>query len=76
MKPIFIIRYPERAKVEDLRNASESLARMGIYEDYHTLVIKDQFTDGEIKFECYNAPQTEIEFIELKNRIISLLDKI
>lgn len=75
MKPIFVIRYPQNAKIEDLTNASESLARMGIYEDYHTLVIKDQFTDGEIKFECYNAPHTEIEFLELKNRIISLLSK-
>lgn len=74
MKPIFIVRYPESAKLEDIRNASESLARMGIYEEYHTLVIKDQFTGGEIKFECFNAPHTEIEFIELKNRIISILE--
>jgi hypothetical protein len=74
MKPIFIIRYPESAEVEDLRNARESLAKMGIYNDYHTLVIKDQFTGGEIKFECYNAPHTEMEFLELKNRVISLLE--
>jgi hypothetical protein len=72
-KPIFIIRYPENAKESDLMIATESLNRMGFYNDYHTLIIKDQFTGGEIKFECFNAPHTEIEFEELKERILTLL---
>lgn len=74
-KPIFIIRYPENAKESDLMIATESLNRMGFYNDYHTLIIKDQFTVGEIKFECFNSPHTEIEFKELQERVLTLLKK-
>jgi len=48
---------------------------MGFYDDYRIIIVKDQFTGGEIKFECFNAPHTEIEFKELQNRVISLLSK-
>lgn len=72
-KPIFIVRFPDTAEQRHLKEAAESLGRMGVNDDYHTLVIKDQFTGGEIKFECYNAPHTEIEFKELQERIITLL---
>ena len=73
--PIFIVRFPNTARLEDLNQAAESLAKQELYANYHCLVIRDQFTGGEIKFECYNAPHTEIEFKELQNRVISLLSK-
>ena len=74
-KPIFIVRFPDTATNEHLNEAAESLARRGFYEDYHCLVVKDQFTGGEIKFECYNAPHTEMEFKELQDRILTILSK-
>jgi hypothetical protein len=72
-KPIFIVRFPKHKDVLDLQNAAEHLGRNGIYHDYHVLVIKDEFTGGEIKFECFNAPHTEMEFKELQNRVLTLL---
>jgi hypothetical protein len=74
-KPIFIVRFPKGTDVEHLQNAAEQMGRNGVYNDYHILVIKDEFTGGEIKFECFNSPHTEIEFKELQNRVISLLSK-
>jgi hypothetical protein len=74
-KPIFIVRFPDVAEQEHLREAAESLGKMGIYEEYHVLIIKDQFTGGEIKFECYNAPHTDMEFKELQKRVLELLNK-
>ena len=73
-KPIFIVRFPNVAKDEHLNFAAESLAKQGFYENYHCLIVKDQFTGGEIKFECYNAPHTEIEFKELQQRVLTLLN--
>ena len=72
-KPIFIVRFPNVAKDEHLNFAAESLAKQGFYENYHCLIVKDQFTGGEIKFECYNAPHTEIEFKELQQIVLTLL---
>jgi hypothetical protein len=72
-KPIFIVRFPDTARLEDLNQAAESLAKQGLYENYHCLVIRDQFTGGEIKFECFNAPHTEMEFKELQERVLTLL---
>lgn len=72
-KPIFIVRFPDTANNEHISMAAESLDKLGVRNDYHCLVIKDQFTGGEIKFECYNAPHTEMEFKELKERVITLL---
>ncbi len=72
-KPIFIVRFPNETKDTDLNFAAESMARQGFYENYHCLIVKDRFTGGEIKFECYNAPHTEIEFKELQQRVLTLL---
>lgn len=74
-KPIFIVRFPDTATHEHLNQAAESLRKQGLYENYHCLVIKDQFTGGEIKFECYNAPHTEMEFKELQERVLTLLSQ-
>lgn len=73
IKPIFIVRFPNTTHQESLTAAAKSLARNGVENDYHVLVMKDEFTGGEIKFECYNAPHTDIEFNELKERIFYLL---
>lgn len=72
-KPIFIARFPETADQKHLNEAAQSLGKMGLYDDYHVLIIRDQFTGGEIKFECYNAPHTEMEFKKLQERVLTLL---
>jgi hypothetical protein len=72
-KPIFIVRFPDTATNKHLKDAAESLGKQGFYQDYHILIVKDQFTGGEIKFECYNAPHSEMEFKELQERILTLL---
>jgi hypothetical protein len=72
-KPIFIARFPETADQKRLNEAAQSLGKMGLYDDYHVLIIRDQFTGGEIKFECYNAPHTEMEFKKLQERVLTLL---
>lgn len=72
-KPIFIVRFPNSAQQESLTAAAKSLARNGVEDDYHVLVMKDEFTGGEIKFECFNAPHTEMEFKELQQRVLTLL---
>jgi len=74
-KPIFIVRFPNDIENERLNSAAESLARQGLYQEYHCLVVKDQFRNGEIIFEIYNSPHTEFEFKELQNRVISLLSQ-
>lgn len=74
-KPIFIVRFPDTTKNQDLNFAAKSLAEQGFYENYHCLIVKDQFTGGEIKFECFNSPHTEIEFKELQERILTLMTK-
>ena len=72
-KPIFIVRFPKSATSEYLNFAAGELARQGFYQDYHCLIIKDHLNEGEIKFECYNAPHTEMEFKELQQRVLTLL---
>ena len=73
-KPIFIVRFPFDTNKEELNVGAEHLHRMGVGDDYHIIVTKDKHTGGEIKFECYNAPHTEMEFKELQERVIALLN--
>jgi hypothetical protein len=40
--------------------------------DYHVLAIMDNYVKT-VTFECFNAPHTEMEFEELKHRILELL---
>ena len=73
-KPIFIVRLPiPKYTSEIAEEIAHRLNRKTIAEDYHILVLVDEFTGGETKFECYNAPHTEMEFEELKRRVLELL---
>jgi len=76
-KPIFIIRLPksEYNSYETIESVSKYIKTHPIDKDYHVLIIVDEFTgNNSIKFECYNAPHTEIEFEELKSKILQLLN--
>lgn len=73
-KPIFIVRLPiPRYTPQIAEEISHRFSKNAIAEDYHILVFADEFTGGETKFECYNAPHTEMEFEELKRRVLELL---
>ena len=70
-KPIFILRFPNYTDDSQLIAAKQILDRD--LNDYHNLVIKDCYNKKDIIFECFNTPYTEIEFKELKNRLIELI---
>lgn len=73
-KPIFIVRLPRSEYNQDkVERISYQLKSSSIAEDYHILVMADAFTGGQTKFECFNAPHTEMEFEELKRRVLELL---
>lgn len=73
-KPIFIVRLPKSYLTSDeIDRVRYELHRSSIADDYHTLVIADEFTGEQTKFECYNAPHTEMEFEELQHRVLELL---
>jgi hypothetical protein len=73
-KPIFIIRFPaERLTVGEREVVIEQADLIGKkLSDYHVLPVFDIHT-SEIKFECFNAPHTEMEFEELKRRVLELI---
>lgn len=70
-KPIFIVRLPHFATNDELENVRLALDKKLI--DYHSLIIRDNEINNGIKFECFNAPHTENEFIELQEMVIALL---
>ena len=71
-KPILVIRFPySEAFIEGMPNIAERLERK--IDDYHILPIMDDHTGGQIKFECFNSPHTEIEFEELKQRVLEAI---
>jgi hypothetical protein len=71
-KPIFIVRMPKTFPYEELAKVQSNLDQK--LDDYHVLICKDSFHGEEISFECYNAPHTEMEFEELKKRILALVE--
>ena len=72
-KPILIVKFPHDAAFQDLEAASTLMTNKGIELDYHILIIHDFSNNEGIKFECFNAPHTDIEFNELKDRVLSLI---
>lgn len=72
-KPIFVIRFPDDLSMDEFRAIQNSIKNNDVVKDYHILTLKDGQTGNETKFECYNAPHTEIEFQELQNKILKLM---
>lgn len=72
-KPILIVRFPHDAQLDQLEAADKAINKKGINQDYHFLIVKDNSNNTGIVFECFNAPHTEIEFEELKNRVLALI---
>ena len=71
-KPIFIIRFPYSVEISDELFMENYKAVSKQLHDYHVLVMKDSFIQN-VTFECFNAPHTEMEFEELKRRVLELM---
>jgi hypothetical protein len=71
-KPIFVIRFPYSAEISDELFMENYKAVSKKLNDYHVLVMKDSFIEN-VTFECFNAPHTEMEFEELKRRVLELM---
>jgi hypothetical protein len=75
-KPIFIVRLPANAPFEMANNVKEKTGR-NLGDEYHVLVLIDMKRKGhEIKFECYNADYSDIEWLDLKERVNGILKQM
>lgn len=72
-KPIFVIRFPNHVSIEEIDNHRDAIRKSDVMKEYNILVVKDKFNDLDIKFECYSAQYTEIEFKELESKLLNLI---
>ena len=73
-KPIFIVRLPANAPFEMANNVKEKTGR-NLGDEYNVLVLIDMKRKGhEIKFECYNADYSDVEWLELEERVNAILN--
>jgi hypothetical protein len=75
-KPIFIVRLPSSAPFEMANDIKEKTGR-NLGDEYHVLVLIDMKRKGhEIKFECHNADYSDIEWLDLKERVNGILKQM
>jgi hypothetical protein len=71
-KPILVIRFPYINDL-DLEQFEHYYKQIGKQlPDYNVLSLIDSTVD-RVEFECYNAPHTEIEFEELKKKVLEII---
>ncbi len=75
MTPILIVRMPYERTEDEVSNIFLDFQESPIMDDYNLLVLKN-YTPGEteIQFECINSPHTEIEFEELKYKLLKEME--
>ena len=72
-KPIFIVRLPANAPFEMANNVKEKTGR-NLGDEYNVLVLIDMARKSkEIKFECYNADYSDMEWLKLEERVNAIL---
>lgn len=73
--PILIIRMPHDKTEDEVSNVFLDFQESPIMDEYNLLVLKN-YSPGEkeIQFECINSPHTEIEFEELKYRLLKEME--
>ena len=71
-KPIFIVRLPCTFPHNDADVVKEAVVH-NLGDEYKVLVLIDMKRKGEIKFECYNANYSDMEWFELEERIDGIL---
>jgi len=69
--PILLIRMPYDKTEDEVSNVFLDFEESPIRDDYHIMVLKN-YTPGEteIQFECISANHTEVQFEELKHRLL------
>ena len=74
-KPIFIVRflYIKNLDREQFEHYYKQVGEQ--LPDYHVLSVIDSKAE-RVEFECYNSPHTEIEFEELKDRVMKMIGDI
>ena len=70
-KPILVIRFPyiKDLDLEQFEHYNKQIGKQ--LPDYNVLSLIDSTVD-RVEFECYNAPHTEIEFEELKKKVLEI----
>ena len=68
-KPIFVMRVPSSLSAIEMDRLRDGVAKDGISNDYHILVVPSSAT--EFEFEMYNADKIQVQkWNELVNRIL------
>ena len=72
-KPILVIRFPYREEMWDhFEDISGDLQKK--LSDYHVLCMVES-TAKSVVFECYNVPDIETKFEDLKKQVLDLINK-
>ena len=74
-KPIFIAPIPTGILDRDKLLKQVTEVQRYIEQDYYFLPILESGLE-RVRFECYNSPHTEIEFKELKEKVLSILNNL
>lgn len=73
-KPIFVVRLPIIDNTKQYREWVYNVSN--VLQDYHVLAVMDNKTE-RVEFECYNVKDyNEIEFNELKEKLIKTFNVI
>ena len=67
-KPILVIKFPKDISQAEVHSNMNGIASTDISNEYHVLYTITR--SSEVKFECFNSPHTEIEFEELKKKLL------
>jgi hypothetical protein len=74
-KPIFIIRFPKNIPPREFMEMSNKISQTKEFnDDYHILTIVD-YENRNFSFEVHNAPTTETDFNELKEKLMQIIQE-
>lgn len=75
MTPILIVRMPHNKTEDEVSNVFLDFQESPIIDEYNLLVLKN-YTPGEteIQFECINSTHTDIQFEELKYKLLKEME--
>ena len=75
MTPILIVRMPHNKTEDEVSNVFLDFQESSIMDEYNLLVLKN-YTPGEteIQFECINSTHTDIQFEELKYKLLKEME--
>lgn len=70
VKPIFVVGFPSTLKSETINKHFSTLEKQ--LKEYYVIAYKDNALKS-VKFECFNCEINEIEFKELKERLLKTI---